>query len=81
MDVARDEFVSEYSVPRIISNKDYPDFFGLGLVEPDQVSDISGCVPNLDHIHCLLFNVLFSICALRTFPLTLVDFWLLIVAG
>ena len=58
---ARDEFVSEYAVPRIItqyqglllSTKDYPDFYFL-LVKRDGVSDISGCFPNLDHIHCLL---------------------------
>ena len=39
---ARDEFVSEYSVPRISR---IPFCFRLGMVEPDRVWDISDCFP------------------------------------
>ena len=54
---ARDEFVSEYSVPRIITqyqglslstSKDFPDSFfsfRIGMVKPDRVWDHSGCFP------------------------------------
>ena len=55
---ARDEFVSEYSVPRIITQYQglsrFLFSFGLVLVKRDGVSDISGCFSNLVHIHCLL---------------------------
>ena len=56
--VARDEFVSEYSVPRIITQyqglSGFLFSFGSRLVEPDRVSDISGWFPSFNHIHCLL---------------------------
>ena len=42
---APDEFISEYSVPRIITQyqglSGFLFSFGLGMVEPDRVSDIS----------------------------------------
>ena len=79
---ARDEFVSKYLVPRIITQYQGLSgflFFKLRLVEPGRVSDISGCFPNLDHIHCPLLMFCSPSACQKLFPLMSVDFRLLIV--
>ena len=49
---ARDEFVSEYSVPRISR---IPFSFRLGMVEQDRVWDISDCFPTSFLMFCSSF--------------------------